>query len=566
MARALPADTGSIVAAPFLLHSWTRRGPVGGQRGSSPSWPSPRGGRPTPRGGHTSSMQASARPGTPPSAKAVRLLLACFRRWRAFSVQRRPATPCCPSVPLAADCSTSCAEGCRCAAVSATPPAAASGMNAEALVALCTLPGGGRGARVATADGTESWFLLRYLPWMLPALASPATMATSPAPTDSFGSRDSMRCCWSLVNTPRSVVLQRGPALLTRCSVAPTRPARARTARPSAAARRRPAVRAWRTTSGQLPPNSEGDGAAHASAMRGSTASLHVLGSIGRAAACRGGQWTSSVPRAFVGLLTTPPPHLATQSLSALHAWLRAAADGIKLLTQPTAPDLLRERGAQLAPLLAQRLHSALSPPLRSALDQLSADLQQQQHHHQQQGGGGADRPSTLSQGTHWRRSPPASPAHRRRRSSRARQRGPHLLQWLASLQRMPGGRLGARRRRAALRRLRLARLLIRALPESDAELPRDVIPTLLALPQPARPMTCCCLATRASIPSRPARPPRRLAISSPSPPTTSEVRALRALDTKRRVRAAACRCATAGTWWPRPGCEARLHDVRARP
>ena len=83
--------------------------------------------------------------------------------------------------------------------------------------------------------------------------------------------------------------------------------------------------------------------------------------------------------------------------------------------------------------------------------------------------------------------------------------------------------------------------------------------------------MTCCCLATRASIPSRPASTastPR--AISLPIASYHTSARCCARCSARSTTRSGGCArpragAQTAGTWWLRPGCEARLHDVCAR-
>ena len=54
---------------------------------------------------------------------------------------------------------------------------------------------------------------------------------------------------------------------------------------------------------------------------------------LGRAAVCRGGRWTSSIPAALVGLVASAPEGVTAE-------WLQAAARGVEVVMQPPSPDL----------------------------------------------------------------------------------------------------------------------------------------------------------------------------------------------------------------------------------
>ena len=349
-------------------------------------------------------------------------------------------------------------------AVSATPPAAASGMDAEALVALTAPFWAAVAARAwQAADGTESWFLLQCLPWMLPALASgPATMATSPVPpTDSFGSRDWLDALLlvALVNTPRSVVLPAGTlaTLLTRCSVALDSAGAGKDGAPVGSGA--PvglrcvcvAYNKWATPA-EL---DEAMARAHASAMQ-----IHCLAARPREhRAPRRAEAVSG--RVACRALRRPPHHAAAPPRDPVAVgaacvaprggrWHQVAdaADGSRL-----AP---RERGAARAAPRSETPLSALAAAAQCTRSVV--------------GGPAAAAPPPPPAG--WRGRRPSERAvawvriggarHQPRRRTDegahlgARQRGP-LLASVARARRAetgpPGGRLGARRRRAALRR-----------------------------------------------------------------------------------------------------------------
>ena len=101
--------------------------------------------------------------------------------------------------------------------------------------------------------------------------------------------------------------------------------------------------------------------ASHAAASSGSVPALKVWLRLGRAAACRGGGWTAAVSASLIDLIAMPPP-AAPQP-----AWGDEAMAGVGLLMSPPEGLLLKQRGARLLPLLAQRLHAAYLPKLRAA-------------------------------------------------------------------------------------------------------------------------------------------------------------------------------------------------------
>ena len=335
-------------------------------------------------------------------------------------------------------------------AVSATPQAAASGMDAEALVALTAPFWAAVAARAwQAADGTESWFLLDACRGCCRPGGGPRPWHITRVADGPFGCATGwMRCCWSLWSTPS---FRRPPArtlalLLTRCRVALDSAGAGRTApvggnAPVGLRYVCVAYNKWAT-----PPSSAGMARAHAArcginclaaSSGASGAPRHAEAVSGRAACC-----------AFRRTLTTAA-HLADRCRRCVRG---SGGRWHQLLTQPTAPDLLRERGRS-SRRSSLRDSTQRSPPL-PVLDRLSADLQQQHHHHHQQGGG--RRPS--GRAVAWVRIG-RSPWPRRRTDEGAHLGAasavPYLLQWLALAVQgwPPGGRLGARRRRAALRR-----------------------------------------------------------------------------------------------------------------
>ena len=203
-------------------------------------------------------------------------------------------------------------------------------------------------------DGVSINLLTQCVPWLLPE-ASSLTKETSMA---SAHLHLTPLLHAALVHTPRAVALppRTLASLLARALDVDTPPT------PLELRCLCVAYNKWASAA----EVDEALAAAHERAQGGSTAALSVWHSLGRAAACRGGKWTAGIPSALVALLVAPPPPtLAPQEHA---AWRRHAARGIAMLMSPTGPDLLKERGAQLAPLLSQRLYTAIAPPLRIAL------------------------------------------------------------------------------------------------------------------------------------------------------------------------------------------------------
>lgn len=106
-------------------------------------------------------------------------------------------------------------------------------------------------------------------------------------------------------------------------------------------------------------------------AAAGSLPWLSALHWLCRSAGSRGGKWTQTVPTALVSLVSSPPPPGVTAERALW--WRRQVAVGVSVLMRPPAPDLRRECGAQLAPLLSHRLYSSLAPPLRGAVASAAA-------------------------------------------------------------------------------------------------------------------------------------------------------------------------------------------------
>ena len=271
------------------------------------------------------------------------------------------------------------------------------------------------------------------------------------------------------------------------------------------------------------------------------------------------------MPLALVELLRAPP---AAQLHASLFAWLQTAARGVKVLTAPPAPDLDRAKGAQLAPLLSQRLYASLAPPLRQALEQLAPASQAAAPTPMVVTGsdaGNAAVQAELLKGYSYAYTLEALAvsivgAPSRALVSEPTNAVPHLLQWLNLAVRSVGGRRAEEGGAATVARvdggllhrvLKLARLLMRSLPEGDAAPLGGAIPTLLALlasceedggrplPGPARIDTLeaslDCLDAFCTLPYHTLAPHKRKVL-----------RVLeRALDhKKRRVRTAASRCA----------------------
>ena len=208
------------------------------------------------------------------------------------------------------------------------------------------------------------------------------------------------------------------------------------------------------------------------------------LGCGWQAAVCRGGRYTQAIPKALVGLLssfTTDAPSATDEQ------WLSVCAHGVGVLMAPPAPDLRKEAGARLAPLLAQRLYVTTAPALRAELDGASGD-----------GGSG---------GTTGKRPSPMAPSavrlalldglmlclvHAPSASLLAQPATavPYVLMWLqhavAQLERLPidapvPSSLHSRCRLFPAV-LRMASRLVRQLSEADAEPLGELLPVLLCL------------------------------------------------------------------------------------
>ena len=222
---------------------------------------------------------------------------------------------------------------------------------------------------------------------------------------------------------------------------------------------------------------------------------------------------------------------------------------------RPAPPDLLRESGAQLAPLLTQRLYAACAPPLRAALAADGA-------------ADGADDPvGTEARARVARRTALLEAlAHTLVATPRASLVAepaaavPYLLEWLqattCTLDEVAGGAAGGAAPTAPIAAsaatllhavLDLLAEMLRLLPEAEAEPLGALVPTLLTLLAACERlpgvsarvdlMEACllCLDAARGLPYHRLRPHKR--------------RVLRVLGEvldhrKRRVRQAACRCA----------------------
>ena len=104
-------------------------------------------------------------------------------------------------------------------------------------------------------------------------------------------------------------------------------------------------------------------------AAAGDAAALRRWIWTAKAAAARGGKYVAAVAEPLVALIAAPPAGAAAAGAAAAAAWCRTAADGVGLVLAPSPALLVRESGAQLAPLLAQRLFSAVFPRLLEAYE-----------------------------------------------------------------------------------------------------------------------------------------------------------------------------------------------------
>ena len=393
--------------------------------------------------------------------------------------------------------------------------------------------------------GSESSLLVHSLPWLLPEVGSSAAAAAHRALTPLLLA--------ALTHTPRTTTLpvRTLPDVLARCT---------REGASDGASEEE--LRCLCVAYNKWADPAQLDEALHASYTRATAGSmpwLSVWHYLGRAAACRGGKWTQIVPAALVGVMISPPQ---TISPEALPAWLSAAALGIEVLMRPLAPDLVKEHGAQLAPLLAQRLYTAVAPPLRKALEEANAALND---------GPPADpgmrivtmarRESLLESLTRCLVATPTATLLAEPTVS-----VPYLLQWMQ----LRVGSLDASARAAAgdgemeideqgtqpamgssslallMSVLNIACVLIRSLPPSEAEPLGDLVPTLLTLlaAREQLPPAQRVLATEACIECIDAA--RALPYERLMPHKRRVLRALEAVldHRKRRVRQAACRCA----------------------